>query len=205
MAVLPGTTEQVSRVLRHCNERRLPVVPQGGNTGLVGGSVPIFEEVVLSTSRMSSVVSFDSIAGVLVCEVLLNNVEYVYVKYDLRFFLARCSPAAECVFSHFRPRGKLACHGYIMKHVWISAEPRGGARRIKRCLAGSIWQRIAFRLPETSRSLGAPVTRNTPKCFSNFGYFEDTSRKNYIFLFFVVLFVKKWPATQQTSAAAQQQ
>ena len=69
VAVLPGTTEQVSSVLRHCNERRLPVVPQGGNTGLVGGSVPVEEEVVLSTSRMSSVVSFDPLAGVLVCEV----------------------------------------------------------------------------------------------------------------------------------------
>ena len=63
---------------------------------------------------------------------------YVYVKYDLRFLLARCSPAAECFFSHFRPWGKLACHGYIMKHGWISAELRGGARCIKRRLAGSI-------------------------------------------------------------------
>ena len=43
-----------------------------------------------------------------------------------------------------------------MKQVWISAEHRGGARRIKRRLAGSILQGIAFRLPETSRSLGTP-------------------------------------------------
>jgi len=34
----PKTTEEVSAVLRHCNERRLAIVPQGGNTGLVGGS-----------------------------------------------------------------------------------------------------------------------------------------------------------------------
>ena len=34
----------------------------------------------------------------------------MYVKCDLRVFFARCSPAAECFFSHFRPRGKLACH-----------------------------------------------------------------------------------------------
>ena len=88
---------------------------------------------------------------------------YVYVEYDIYFFLARCSPAAECFFSHFRPRGKLVCHGYIMKHVWISAKLRGGARRIKRRLAGSIWQEIAFRLPDTSRSLGTPQI-----VFSNF-------------------------------------
>ena len=74
----------------------------------------------------------------------------------LVFVLARCSPAPECFFSHFRPRGKLACHGYIMKHVWISAELRDGARRIKNRLAGSFWQGFAFRLPETSRSFGTP-------------------------------------------------
>lgn len=70
-AVLPGTTQEVSRVLRHCNERRIAVVPQGGNTGLVGGGVPVGRvgEVVLSTSRMNAVSSFDPLAGVLVCEV----------------------------------------------------------------------------------------------------------------------------------------
>lgn len=37
---------QVSEVLKYCNSRRLAVVPQGGNTGLVGGSVPVFDEVM---------------------------------------------------------------------------------------------------------------------------------------------------------------
>lgn len=71
-AILPATTDQVSRVLRHCNERGIAVVPQGGNTGLVGGSVPVeaVGEVVLSTTRMNAVVSFDPLAGVLQCEVL---------------------------------------------------------------------------------------------------------------------------------------
>lgn len=34
----PKTTQEVSEALKYCNERRLAVVPQGGNTGLVGGS-----------------------------------------------------------------------------------------------------------------------------------------------------------------------
>lgn len=37
---------QVSKILFYCNSRRLAVVPQGGNTGLVGGSVPVFDEVL---------------------------------------------------------------------------------------------------------------------------------------------------------------
>jgi hypothetical protein len=36
---------QVSSILRYCNERFIAVVPQGGNTGLVGGSVPVHDEV----------------------------------------------------------------------------------------------------------------------------------------------------------------
>lgn len=40
---------------RYCNSRRLAVVPQGGNTGLVGGSVPAFDEVVLSMGAMNQV------------------------------------------------------------------------------------------------------------------------------------------------------
>ena len=37
---------QVSQILKYCNSRCLAVVPQGGNTGLVGGSVPVFDEVI---------------------------------------------------------------------------------------------------------------------------------------------------------------
>ena len=50
--LLPSTAQQVSAVLRHCNARRLAVVPQGGNTGLVGGGVPLYDEVVLGLKRM---------------------------------------------------------------------------------------------------------------------------------------------------------
>lgn len=49
---------------RYCNERNLAVCPQGGNTGLVGGSVPVFDEIILSTSLMNQVITFDIISGV---------------------------------------------------------------------------------------------------------------------------------------------
>ncbi|TYZ64642.1 hypothetical protein PybrP1_000409 [[Pythium] brassicae (nom. inval.)] len=68
LVLKPRSTEQVAQVLRHCNARRLAVVPQGGNTGLVGGSVPVFDEIVLSMSAMNSVESFDDVSGVLVCD-----------------------------------------------------------------------------------------------------------------------------------------
>ena len=53
--VRPSTTDQVAHVLRICGRHRTPVVPQGGNTGLVGGGVPHGDRtaVVLSTTRLT--------------------------------------------------------------------------------------------------------------------------------------------------------
>ena len=59
----PKSTAEVSEIMRYCNDRRLAVVPQGGNTGLVGGSIPVFDEVVVSMQLMNHVLSFDKLAG----------------------------------------------------------------------------------------------------------------------------------------------
>ena len=59
----PQTTEQVSKIMKWCHERRIGVVPQGGNTGLVGGSVPLKDELILSLSNMAKVRSFDPVSG----------------------------------------------------------------------------------------------------------------------------------------------
>ncbi|VFR01246.1 unnamed protein product [Cuscuta campestris] len=64
----PGSSEEVSQILKHCNSRCLAVVPQGGNTGLVGGSVPVFDEVIINLGSMNKIISFDKVSGILVCE-----------------------------------------------------------------------------------------------------------------------------------------
>ncbi|KAE9549905.1 hypothetical protein FO519_006889 [Halicephalobus sp. NKZ332] len=66
--VLPESTEQVSEVLKHCYERRLAVVPQSGNTGLVGASVPVFDEVVVSLRKLNKYYHLDTISGILECD-----------------------------------------------------------------------------------------------------------------------------------------
>src|SRR5262245_29461911 len=55
----PGSTEEVSQILTLANEHRIPVVPQAGNTGLVGGQIPMQGEVVLSVSRLKRVRAVD--------------------------------------------------------------------------------------------------------------------------------------------------
>eukprot|EP01104_Vermistella_antarctica_P015815 TRINITY_DN5266_c0_g1_i1.p1 TRINITY_DN5266_c0_g1~~TRINITY_DN5266_c0_g1_i1.p1 ORF type:complete len:509 (+),score=91.10 TRINITY_DN5266_c0_g1_i1:61-1587(+) len=68
LVLRPRTTKQVSEILAHCNERGVAVVPQGGNTGMVGGSVPVHDEIVISTSLMNSVLAFDGMSGVVTCQ-----------------------------------------------------------------------------------------------------------------------------------------
>jgi len=66
--VLPRTTAEISAVLKHCFDRKISLVPQGGNTSLVGGSVPTIEkEVVLSLSRLDTIESFNEDSCVVVC------------------------------------------------------------------------------------------------------------------------------------------
>ena len=59
VVVRPCSAGEVSEVLRACSEHGVVVVPQGGNTGLVGGGVPRGGEVVLSLSRLTDVSEVD--------------------------------------------------------------------------------------------------------------------------------------------------
>ncbi len=68
LVVKPGSTEEVSKILKYCNDHMLAVVPQGGNSGLVGGSVPVFDEIVVNTTRLNSIRSFDEVSGALVVD-----------------------------------------------------------------------------------------------------------------------------------------
>lgn len=61
--VRPGSTAEVAEVVVRCRRHGLFLVPQGGNTGLVGGGVPLHGEVVLSLRRLDQVGEVDAVAG----------------------------------------------------------------------------------------------------------------------------------------------
>ena len=63
IVVRPESTKEVSRILSYCHKRRIGVVPQGGNTGLVGGSVGIGGEVILSLEKMNNIECYDKKDG----------------------------------------------------------------------------------------------------------------------------------------------
>ena len=61
--VRPASTAEVAAVVAACRAHGTAIVPQGGNTGLVGGGVPLAGEVVLSLRRLSAVGLADATAG----------------------------------------------------------------------------------------------------------------------------------------------
>ncbi len=61
--VRPADTSEVAGTLRICRAHGVPVVPQGGNTGLVGGGVPRGGELVVSLARLKRLEPVDRVAG----------------------------------------------------------------------------------------------------------------------------------------------
>eukprot|EP00760_Papus_ankaliazontas_P002882 PhM_4_TR11314/c0_g1_i2/m.99421 len=85
LCVRPRTTAEVSKILRYCNEERIAVVPQGGNTGLVGGSVPIRDEVVMCMTNMNTIMDVNPLERYAVVEagVVLEALHTEAQKQDM--------------------------------------------------------------------------------------------------------------------------
>ena len=92
MIVRPSSTNEVVAVLRICSEESVPIVPQGGNTGLCGAATP-FEhggEIVLSLTRMNKVREIDPLNYTITVEagVILADVQKAAAEADRLFPLS---------------------------------------------------------------------------------------------------------------------
>ncbi|APG63595.1 hydroxyacid dehydrogenase [Sphingorhabdus lutea] len=85
----PATTQQVSEIVKICAEHKLPIVPQGGNSGMVGGATPdkSGRSVLLSLRRMNKFISADPQSGAIKCEagVILQHLHEHAEKIGRRF------------------------------------------------------------------------------------------------------------------------
>ena len=93
--VRPGTTAEVASVVSACGEARVPIVPQGGNTGLCGGGTPHAsgDEIVLSLARMNRIRAVDRDNATLTAEagVTLAGVQAAANDAGLAFPLSLAS------------------------------------------------------------------------------------------------------------------
>jgi FAD/FMN-containing dehydrogenase len=86
----PATTRAVSDILAICHETATPIVPQGGNTGLVGGQIPFDGEILLSLSRLNRIRTVDTESHALVAEagVILAHAQKAADEKNLLFPLS---------------------------------------------------------------------------------------------------------------------
>ncbi len=89
----PATTAEVSAVLAICHETGTALVTQGGNTGLVGGQIPLHGEILLSTKRLNRIRGLDESGMTLIAEagVTLAQVQQAADDKHLLFPLSLAS------------------------------------------------------------------------------------------------------------------
>src|SRR5579863_9790403 len=68
LVLRPGSTAEVSAICKLASEQKVALVPQGGNTGLVGAQVPHRGEVVVSTRRLDKIRDIDPASNTMTCE-----------------------------------------------------------------------------------------------------------------------------------------
>jgi len=60
IVVKPQNADQISRIVEHCNARRIPITARGAGSGLAGGAIPLFGGVVVSFEKMSAILEIDT-------------------------------------------------------------------------------------------------------------------------------------------------
>ena len=68
LVLRPGSTAEVSAICKLASEQKIALVPQGGNTGLVGGQTPHHGEVVVSTRRLDKIREIDPASNTMTTE-----------------------------------------------------------------------------------------------------------------------------------------
>ena len=90
LVLRPGSTAEVSAICKLASEHRIALVPQGGNTGLVGGQTPHNGEVVISMRRLDKIREIDAASNTMTCEagVVLQIAQQKAAEVDRLFPLS---------------------------------------------------------------------------------------------------------------------
>src|SRR5215475_12674410 len=90
LVLRPGSTAEVAAICKLANEHKVALVPQGGNTGLVGGQTPHNGEVVVSLRRLDKIRDIDTASNTMTCEagVILQVAQQRAAEVDRLFPLS---------------------------------------------------------------------------------------------------------------------
>ena len=100
VVVRPANTEEVSKVVKLCFDNGIAIVPQGGNTGLMGGATPwpTHSGIVLSLGRMNHVLEVDPVGYSMTVEAgcVLQTLQETAASHD-RFFPLSLGAQGSCM------------------------------------------------------------------------------------------------------------
>ena len=88
LVVLPETVEEVSKILKYCNENKIKVVPRGAGTGLSGGSLPLADCVLLAMGKFNKVLELDYKNRCVVTQPCVTNLAITNAVQDKGFYYA---------------------------------------------------------------------------------------------------------------------
>lgn len=99
--LLPSNTDEVASIVKHCAGNGIPLVPQGGNTGLVGAGIPLEETgaLLISLKRMNKIRALDAVDYSMVAEAgcILANVQKAALEADRYFALTLASEGSATI------------------------------------------------------------------------------------------------------------
>ena len=88
IVVFPENTEQVSEILKYCNDERIKVVPRGAGTGLSGGALPLADCVLLSLGKFNKILEIDYKNRCVVSQPGVTNLSITQAVQDNNFYYA---------------------------------------------------------------------------------------------------------------------
>jgi FAD/FMN-containing dehydrogenase len=175
LVLRPRSTAEVAAIMKLATETRTPIVPQGGNTGLVGGQSPRSEaEIVLSLSRMNRIRDVDAVGRTMVVEAgtILANVQAAADEAGLLFPLSLGSEGSceiggnlssnaggTAVLAYGNARD--LCLG--LEAVLPSGEILPGLRRLKKDNRGYDWKDLLIGAEGTLAVITGAVLKLFPK------------------------------------------
>ena len=143
LVLRPQSTEEVAGIVRICAEAGVGIVPQGGNTGLTGGSQPHADmsEVIVSTSRMNRIRAIDTVNDTITVEagVVLKEIQNAADRVDRLFPLSLGAEGSCQIGGNISTNAGGVQRAALRQYAQPRARARGGAarrQRLERACAG---------------------------------------------------------------------
>ena len=88
LVVLPENVDEVSKILKYCNENKIKVVPRGAGTGLSGGSLPLADCVLISMGKFNKILEIDYTNKCVVAQPCVTNLAITHAVQNKGFYYA---------------------------------------------------------------------------------------------------------------------